>query len=503
MKPIRKTRILHGLSVLMKYILLTSAIVYILIYWYLAFFRIQYPFTLEWQEGLSLDQVSRILSGQKLYVPPSIEFAPYNYTPLYFYVSAFISRIIGEGFIPLRLVSFVSSLGCFWIIFRFVKRETQDIYAGVLATGLFAATYRISGAWFDVARIDSLFLVLLLSAMYLIRFYTSSLSYMAAGIIITLSFLTKQTALVIVFPIMLYCLCVNWRRAFILIMTSITGIIGTTLVLDFIHDGWYWYYIFGLLQNRQAIIKSMLISFWSKDLFLPLGIASCLAILYLFVRSATSKKSVAFYSLAAVGMIGGSWIARFKAGGYDNNLMTACAVIAILFGLALHTIFSSIQKFSGHQQNAMKIYLYVICMMQFVVLFYHPFKQIPTQQDVEAGRKLVSELRQIPGDILFPRHGYMLALADKQSFAQEMAIHDILTGDQGDTKVKLAREIRQAIAEKKFGAIVLDGGWWFSDDIEQYYEKQRRVFDNDAVFWPVTGYKTRPEYIYIPKRVDD
>lgn len=93
----------------------------------------------------------------------------------------------------------------------------------------------------------------------------------------------------------------------------------------------------------------------------------------------------------------------------------------------------------------------------------------------------------------------MLDAAGKHGFAQEMAIHDILTGDQGNIKLKFAREIRQAIAEKQFEAIVTDGEWWFSNDVEQYYQKQRRVFDSEIVFWPVTGYKTRPEFIYVPK----
>jgi hypothetical protein len=499
MKHIPRKDTLPWITTFLQYTLLASAIAYIGMYLYLVFFRIQYPFTLEWQEGMSLEQVRRILAGQKLYVPPSIEFAPYNYTPLYFYTSALVSKLVGEGFVPLRLVSFLSSLGCFWMIFLFVRREIRDLYPGIIASGLFAATYRISGAWFDIARIDSLFLVLLLLAIYFIRSRTSFVSSIVTGVLMTLSFLTKQTALVIALPIIVYCIFISWRHALVLISTLMAGIVGSTLFLDYLHDGWYSYYIFGLLQNRQPIIKNMLISFWSRDILSPLGIAVCLAICYLFVRFTTSKKAGFFYLFVTIGMVGGAWVARVKAGGYDNNLMPAYAVIAILFGLAVHTIFECLQKFLANQQKIMQIYVYLICLMQFVALVYHPFKQIPTQQDLEAGRRFVAELTQISGDIFLSRHGYMLALIGKRSFAQEMAIHDILSGDQGNTKFRLAREIRQAIAEKRFGAIIIDSEWWFSDAIDKYYEKQRRVFDNERIFWPVTGYKTRPEFIYVPK----
>jgi hypothetical protein len=47
--------------------------------------------------GTSVDLVRRILSGQSIYVAPSIDFIPHLYAPLYFYVAAALSRILGVG----------------------------------------------------------------------------------------------------------------------------------------------------------------------------------------------------------------------------------------------------------------------------------------------------------------------------------------------------------------------------------------------------------------------
>jgi len=478
------------------------ALGYIGVYLALAYYRLPYPFTLEWQEGMSLEQIRRILAGQTLYVAPSLEFIPYNYPPLYFYLAALAAKLLGDGFLPLRLVSFLASLVCFGLIFGFVKRETHNWYAGIIATGLFAATYHVSGAWFDLARIDSLFLFLFLLAVYLLRFYPSKLAAIGAGLFITLAFLTKQTAFVMALPFSAYCLWRNWRRGLTLAGTTLAGIVGSTLWLDWLHDGWYGYYLFGLLQNRQPVIKSMLISFWSKDLLAPLGIACCLSILYLLVRFATSQKDGYFYLAALAGMVGGAWLARFKAAGYLNNLMPACAIIAILFGLALATIFEYLQKFLAKPPALIRIYVYMICLLQFVVLLYPPLKQLPPRQDLAAGRQLVAELRQIPGDVYCPRHGYLWAFAGKRSFAQEMAILDVLAGDRGTLKVTLAQEIRQALAAKKFAAIMDDGDWFFSAEIANSYQKQRRVFADEQVFWPVAGFRTRPENVYLPKEAN-
>ena len=88
------------------------AAAYILVYLAVALLRLRYPFQLEWIESGSLDQVRRILSGRKLYARPSLGFVSFIYTPVYFYVSAAAARVLGDGFLPLRLVSLAASLGC-------------------------------------------------------------------------------------------------------------------------------------------------------------------------------------------------------------------------------------------------------------------------------------------------------------------------------------------------------------------------------------------------------
>ena len=81
---------------------------------------------------------------------------PLVYTPAYYYVSALVARVVGPGFLPLRLVSLASSLTSIGVIFAFVKRETSSRRAAALAACLYAALFRASGAFFDAARVDAL-----------------------------------------------------------------------------------------------------------------------------------------------------------------------------------------------------------------------------------------------------------------------------------------------------------------------------------------------------------
>lgn len=150
----------------LRYVLLFGAVLYILVYICVAYYRLQYSFELEWIEGSMVDHVQRIVNGRSIYVAPSFRFVPSFYPPLYFYVSAGVSAILGGGFLPLRLVSLVASWVSFGVIAAIVQEETHHWQIALLSAGLFAATFRATGAWLDIARVDSLFLLLWLLFVY-------------------------------------------------------------------------------------------------------------------------------------------------------------------------------------------------------------------------------------------------------------------------------------------------------------------------------------------------
>ena len=493
-----------------KYILLTGALAYIAIYLFLAFHRIGYPFELEWMEGGAVDHVRRILAGQKLYAKPSLEFVPFIYTPLYFYISALASKVAGVGFIPLRLVSFLASLGCFAFIFLIVKRETGGNFPALLAAGLFAATFRLSGAWFDIARVDSLFLCLVLWAVYvlIVNFEGREKKFVWAGLIVALAFLTKQTTLVIFLPIAGYFFFRQRRRGLALVGAAALVIGITTWFFDYICEGWYSYYIFDL-PRRHPIRKEMFVGFWTQDLMRPLPIACLLAgcCLLLKLLDPAERGKGTFYLLTAVGMLGGAWLSRLHSGGYDNVLFPAYAVIAVLFGLSVPAILDSRRLVATGKEKPAQLVLYLACAFQFILLGYRPSRQIPTSRDLRAGKALVRMMGRAEGEVLLPYHGYLPVLAGKNSYAHAQALADVLRGsdDDGSIKSDLARAIKQAIRDRKFGMIILEETKYnklfpFEAEVERYYTKQETVFSDMAVFWPVTGARMRPGDVYIPGR---
>jgi 4-amino-4-deoxy-L-arabinose transferase-like glycosyltransferase len=110
---------------ILRLALFSIAVAYLVIYLWIVYNRIRYPFDLEWIEGAMVIQVQRLISGQGMFVAPSINYIPFYYTPLYFYFSALAALVFGIGLFPLRLVSFLASLVAFTMIFLIVRDETK------------------------------------------------------------------------------------------------------------------------------------------------------------------------------------------------------------------------------------------------------------------------------------------------------------------------------------------------------------------------------------------
>jgi 4-amino-4-deoxy-L-arabinose transferase-like glycosyltransferase len=126
---------------LSQLIITTFSVYFILVFLYVAFSRITYPFELEWMEGATVDHVVRLMQGMDIYVKPTFEFIPYRYTPFYYWVSLIPVFILGPGFLSLRLVSLLATLGCLGIIYLWVYRETNKFLPAIIAAGFYAATF--------------------------------------------------------------------------------------------------------------------------------------------------------------------------------------------------------------------------------------------------------------------------------------------------------------------------------------------------------------------------
>jgi hypothetical protein len=449
--------------------------------------RLTYPFELEWLEGGSLDHVRRLAEGRVLYGPPGVEFTPFMYTPLYYYLSAASAQVLGLGLPALRVVSLLASLATLLMLFELVRRETGRARAGLLAAGLYAATYRISGAWFDVARVDALLVALLCASLYALRLGRALASAVAAGALLALAVQTKQVAALAALPLAAAAWPASRRRAlgFLASFGLVTG--ATALALHLSSGGWYGYYVLTLTRQHQLIPRELL-AFWVRDLLWPLPFA--LAAIAAAARLAgPHRAALRFHAVAGTGLLAVALLSRMNVGGYHNVVMPAHLLVALLFGIAA----------AGLDRPRWGAALYAAAALQLLLRGYDPRRLVPTPADREAGERLLAELRSRPGPVLLPSHPYLLPLAGHAGHAHQMAMNDVLLNEsRPEIRRLVAGPLREALRQRRYRAVILDPWFWFRAEVERCYREEAPAIASGRVFWPVTGAPTRPETVYVP-----
>lgn len=476
---------------------LLSAVGYVAVYIGIAVLRMPYPFELEWMEGASLQQVKRILSGLELYVAPSITFTPLIYNPLYFYVAASVASIAGASFFSLRLVSFLASLGCFALLYQVVKQETGERLLGLCAAGLFAATFHQSAGWFDLARVDSLYLFWSLSALAGIR-RGSSRGYGLAGCAVVLAFFTKQTAVISAAPLLLAGVLLDRRRGLWMSAGVAGAILAESAALQYTSDGWYGFYAFSV-PGQHGLVKEMWAAFWLSDLW-PLRFAGVLALAWLIAPC--QRRSRWSIGLFAMGMGAASWSSRLHDGGYSNVLMLAHAALAVLAVLGLAALERLAQVSKGWWAQAVRVGAAALLLIQFGGLYYRPQRSLPSERDRQVGEALVERIRHLPGDVFLPAHGYLAELAGKPGFAHRMAMADILKAKNLPQGRLLEKDLERALVEQRFGAIILENTHQMllrRKHFTVYYQASSSLIADSDSFWPVTGMRSRPTALWLKK----
>lgn len=484
---------------------LIAAVAYTALFVAVAARRAGYPFELEWMEGGSVDHVARVVAGVPIYAAPSVDFIAYIYPPVYYYAAAAVASVVGEGFLPLRLVSIAAALGVFALLFATARRETGSARFGLLACGLFAASFAAGGGWFDLGRVDSLFLLFAVVAAYLLRFHTSRSGFILAGTAIALAYNCKQTALIALAPLVLYVCWKHRRLAPWLLGTALIGIAGGYVLFTNIFGEWYAYYVYRIPAGH-ALLWSELIPFWTRDMLPAWGVACLGVVAYLFGRDdeAQASRPRGFHVSLLVGMTAAAWISRMHIGGYINVLMPLHCALALVFPIALHHLIEQRRRLAvpmGAEALA-----YAACLVQFCVLYYNPRAFIPSQADREAGVRVVATLAACEGPVLVPEHGYWGALAGKQSNAQAQALLDVLRSGDTATSQRLLAELNAAIADRRYGAVLVNEGAvydrvtpghdWLTTRLAAAYGRPDTLKLRPDVLLPVVGMKTRPHYLF-------
>ena len=435
-------------------------------YLVLALLRIGYPFTLELLESNSLVEVHRILAGQPLYPAPSVSYVPDGYPPLYFGLSAAVASVVGQSYLALRLVSLLSSLACFAIMARLVQRETGSLAAGTAAAGLLAATYSATSSWFDVARVDSLFLALSVAGLYAARWARHQSGAVIAGLLLAAAFLTKQTGLAEGVAVLAALACGPRRRLAVGAGLAYAVVVGaSTLALGLASHGWYVYYVFEQM-GEHALSSAAASQFWTWYLLPTLGIALAAVLL-------GARRLPLVLLAGGLALVAESYAALVHTGGGVNDMLPAYLVVALLAGLALGGRPDLVPAPARHYAALVAGGL-VVAQLAVLVTGFHPSQAIPAQADRAAGARLTAGLRAVGGLIAIPADPALALMAGRPAVEDQLATVDVLRASDPAAKADFTRSVAREVAARGFSVIIteVDGDLrGFPADLPRYYRR--------------------------------
>jgi hypothetical protein len=419
--------------------------------------RLAYPYDLEWMEGGMLVHTLRLVQGEPIYAEPSARFVSFAYTPLYPIVLWLLAPAAGVGYLPARAVSAATFALALVVAYAFVRRAGGSRAVALGAAAIPAAAFGPTGAWYDLARIDSLFLALTAAAVAVGWWKRNApAGPLAAGVLMTAAFFAKQTALPFAAALGL-ALLVARPRAAALYAATLAGLGAALLAWAHVATGgWFWTYVFGLHRHHPfAVVDAALVT----PARLLLLLAPGLALFGVAPRRRTPDLLYAAW-MALTGLVA-SALGAGTEWSYHNALIpgvyfAALAVAAAAAttedrrpGLAPLLLAASVAcapggllALAGRAAASPTLAL---------PLGYDLRPFLPSPADRQRGDALVARLAAARGDVFVPDHSFYPHLAGKPTHLHAMNIADLEAAG-----MRVPRDLVEKMRGKEFALVVVD-----------------------------------------------
>ena len=462
--------------------------------------RMGYPYELSFFEGSTVEVTGRLVDGLPLYGPPSVDFTPWPYPPMYFWVTSLTADLLGLSLPSMRLVSVIASAGVLVLAGVVVARMTGSIPAALLGMGLYAATYRVAGAWADTARVDSLFLLLVMAAVVVAMRARTGVGGFTVGALVVAAFLTKQNALIAAAPILIVLLVRRPRVGAVATGVAALGSVGSVLIGDGVTGGWYSPYVVAQLLGHQTRLQ------WlgytpMVDVVLPFALI--LAVLTVLgvrhrvalreLRPARMADDAAVVAAGVVGLLLAGLAGRLHDGGSSNVAMPSHLATAMVVAIFLARVAGSGVLTRGELWVAGGAAVAQVAVLQLWLTGI-----VPTSADRVAGDQFIAELAALPSPAIVTSHPYYARLAGQLPAASTIAVTDLLGTRSSRARTALMAQLPWSLSGTS--AVVVDNdatSFLFGSALVDDFT----LVDGDAVpgddFVPVTDFPVKPRLVYV------
>ena len=462
--------------------------------------RVAYPYDLDFIEDDMMLQAWRLAQNQPVFVPPNADFVPQVYMPLYTWLGSLLLRQTGVALWPLRLLSLLSTLLTAVLLTLIAHKLQPSRLVALSCAALFLAGYRLTGGWYELARVDPLFGLLVLAGMTTAVYrHQTRWGLVATGVLLGLALLTKQNGLFAAVVVGWYLLWQRPRQVWLYGLAFVLVAVPPLLYLEQSTGGWFSYYVVDIAYASPV----ELVRVWPvvrREFLGGMGVLLLLAGLTAVWqvqrnwRALFQSPWLLFMATAVFVSLAG----RTSVGGNLNNLMLGLCLLCLAPALL-------VGEWPQRQDGQMGRWLFVTAVCaQFLLLRFPPVPYAPQQFLPSAamraqGEALVGYLTAVDGEVLVMLHPYYALLAGKEPGVHVQSLwHGRQRGQQ-----PLPPDLVSRIQQQQYAVIISDQSLYFETEpallalLEQYYQPQPL----DPTLSPPTlsGLVTRPLLIYKPK----
>jgi hypothetical protein len=157
-------------------------------------------------------------------------------------------------------------------------------------------------------------------------------------------------------------------------------------------------------------------------------------------------------------MLGMAWGASLNRWSGANILLPAFAILSAGFGLGLA---ECLRRLDGPARplRLFRTYVLVLGLAQFAFIHYNPRQTSPLRSDVEAGQRVVSAIRALPGTAYGPELPELMYQAGKGDQAFGLSIGELqgIFGGRPRPQASLwTTAYAQALDERRYDEVLLD-----------------------------------------------
>lgn len=397
-----------------------------------------FPWPLEWMEGSVLHHGLRLVSSEPVFAAPSARFVPYLYPPLGYLPFGLSSLAFGPSLPAARLASLLALLGTLLLLGR-AAAHAGGGRAGLLAAGLYAWGFALTGAFYDLVRVDAVFLLLL----------AAGAERLAAGRVgssllwLAMSVFAKQHGLLFLGAASVWALWDAPRRHAPALALAWLGLAAALVAAHLLTGGWFTTYVWVLTRAHPVA--------WGRALaYLAVDLPGTLPLLAVAAGVDVARRWRAprgVDALLAAGVAAGA-LGFAHQGGYDNVRMPALALLVVVAAPVLDGWLTR-GALAGRGLAAAAL------AAQLALLVWWPPRLWPAPDTAARFGALVEALRECGrgGPAVAVDH----ALLTGEPFLHAMELNDLLIARGSPLAAELARDLERELASDAGPAAIAVG----------------------------------------------